>query len=124
MNLMTKSERVSYAFIFVIIATVAWMGLATPLITVLFSYFALNKLNFGKNMRGLAVFLFLILVAAIFYGFVYFIQQAYGAFPKITNTAIHSIVKYANEYQINLPFEDVETFKDVVMESVTNWLKY
>ena len=65
---MTKSERISYAFIALIIITVAWLGLATPLITVLFSYFALRKLHFPKTSRLTAAVLFLTLLAAIFYG--------------------------------------------------------
>ena len=121
---MTKSERISYAFIFGIIVTVAWLGLATPLITVMFSYFALSKLHFGKMPRWISAVLFLALLASIFYGFIFFVRQAFIAFPDIVSRAVPSILKFAEANDIHLPFEDAESLKALAVEGVMAQVRY
>jgi hypothetical protein len=55
---MTKSTKISYVLIALLLLIVCVMHLATPFITVLFSYFALRKLRFGRRGKTLAVVLF------------------------------------------------------------------
>ena len=52
---MTKSTKISYVLIALLLLIVCVMHLATPFITVLFSYFALRKLRFGRRGKTLAV---------------------------------------------------------------------
>ena len=84
---MTRAARFSYFFIVAVIVLAGATHLATPLITVLFSYFALRKLSFGKK-KWFSVLLFFVVVAATLYGFGFLIRQAFIAFPKIAAESI------------------------------------
>src|SRR6266513_2700354 len=64
---MTCATRFSYFFLVAVIVMAAATHLATPLITVLFSYFALRKLYFGKR-KWLSLLLFFVVVSATLYG--------------------------------------------------------
>ena len=59
---MTRAERFSYLFIFLVVAFAALLHLATPLVTVLFSYFALQRLKFTRH-KWLSLVLFVVLVS-------------------------------------------------------------
>ena len=115
---MTKQARISYWFIFVTIVLVGWLHLATPLLTTLFSYFALRKLSFGTTRKWLPVSLFVIVVIGITYGLAHFSNQALKALPKIAETTIPSIIDWAEERDIDLPFTDFQSLKTMAMTAV------
>jgi predicted PurR-regulated permease PerM len=102
---------------------VAWLGLATPFITVLFSYFALQQLSI-RGSKATAILLFFLVVAAAGYGFGYFFHQALHAFPKIAENAIPAIVKFAKEHNLELPFTDLESLKAVALDTVVEEVHY
>lgn len=111
----------SYALLFVILVLVGALHLTTPFIAVLFSYLALNKLNFARP-RWVAVILFLILLAGLFYGFVHFLRRAWFVLPEIVATAIPAVVRFATEHNIELPFEDLESLRALALESMRDGL--
>jgi len=123
MTTVPRSTVISYLAILLLLILVGWLRLATPLLTVLFSYFALTKLRWWR-IKWPAVALFLILVAAIFYGFVLFLRRAFIALPDIVSTAVPIIVHFADRQGIDLPFTDLPTLKDIVLESVRGTLGY
>lgn len=120
---MTKLERNSYIFVAVALVLVGWLKMATLTLTLLFSYFALSKLYFFRR-KWLAVSLFSVLVAAIFYGFVFFVKEALDTLPKIAQTSIPLIIDYAAKRGIDLGFTDLHTLKALLMSSVTEELRY
>lgn len=124
---MTKSARISYGFILLMLVVVAGLHMATPLITALFSYFALTRLGFWKQ-KWLAITLFLLLVVSIFYGFVFFIREALVALPKVAEQSIPSIVEFAEKQGIALPFEDWDQMKKelspLIIENLKGQLHY
>ena len=114
---MTRTARFSYFFIATVIVLAGATHLATPLVTVLFSYFALRKLNFAKR-KWLSVVLFLVVVAATLYGFGFLIRQAFIAFPKIATESIPPIIAYAQSHGIDLPFSDLDSLKAATVDVV------
>ena len=112
-----KSLTVSYAFFILILIAVGVLQLATVFVTVLFAYLALHVLSFGKY-KWTPIGLFLVLLAALFYGFAFFVNHAIIALPEIASTAIPVIVRYATERGIELPFTDMESLKLLALESV------
>lgn len=108
---MSKPRRISYAFMAIMLVLVASMHLATPLLTVLFSLFALNLFNF-QNRKFFASGLFLCLCTAILLGLIYFANQVYFTTPLILDKLIPKIMEYAEQYKLNIPFEDVDSFKE------------
>src|SRR5207248_3984506 len=100
---MTRAARFSYFFLIVVIVLAAAIHLATPLVTVLFSYFALRKLYFGKR-KWLSLVLFFVVVAATLYGLGFLIRQAFIAFPKIASESIPPFIAYSQSYGLQLPF--------------------
>lgn len=117
---MSKPTKISYAFIGALLLLVCVMHLALPFITVLFSYFALQKLQLGRNNKALAVTLFLLLVTAMATGSYLFVRQAYVAFPKIVSTTIPTILEFAGRQGIELPFSDLPSLKVLLRDAVTD----
>lgn len=87
--------------------------MGTLLLSVIFSYFTINKLDFFKP-RGSwpAVAIFVALLAGVSYGLAYFVRETVVALPKIAETAVPVIVKWAGDHQIKLPFADLESLKE------------
>src|SRR5438105_4732253 len=112
---MSKPARFSYLFIGITLVMVGWLHLATPLITAFFAYFALDKLNVARN-RWVAVVLFFMLVSGVFYGFVFFLRQALTTLPQIASVSIPLIIDYARAHGFDLPFDDVESLKALIIE--------
>ena len=114
---MTRAARYSYLFIIGVIVLAGVTHLATPLVTVLFSYFGLRRLNFAKR-KWLSVLFFLVLVAGILSGFGYLIRQAFIALPKIAAESIPPMIAYAQSHGIDLPFSDVDSLKAAIFDMI------
>jgi predicted PurR-regulated permease PerM len=121
---MSRLARYSYVFIVLVLVLVGWLHLATPFITVLFAYFALSKLHFTR-FKWLAVATFVVVMVAFFFGFVVFAKQALIALPNMAEVTIPKVVEYAREeWKIELPFEDVNSLKALIVEGMRAQLKY
>jgi predicted PurR-regulated permease PerM len=107
---MTPAARVSYAFIALVFVLAGASHLATPLVAVLFSYFALRKLRFSRN-RWLSLAIFLVLVAVILYGIGLLITVAVVTLPKIAAESIPPLIAQAQNRGFQLPFSDLESLK-------------
>lgn len=118
-----KSVLISYLAIFLTLFLAGLLHLSSFLITVLFSCLVVSKLCFGRR-KWLAVICFLVLVSGFFYGFVYFLRQAWVALPQIVSTSIPVIVDFAGRHGFDLPFTDLDSLKDLAMESVRDSLGY
>src|SRR5258708_16214675 len=102
-----KPSRFSFWFIVGIIVLAACLHLGGPLVVILFSFFALTKLNFlPKRGRWVAVGLFLFLGAVLVYGLGVFINQMVKALPEISDRAIPAAIEVAKRYQKEFPFTD------------------
>src|SRR5438128_1325743 len=120
---MTGVVRFSYFFVLLVIVVAGWTHLATPLLTVLFSYFALCRLNFWHR-KWLAVLLFLVLVSGLLYGLGFLARRAYFALPKIASESIPPIIAYAKNHGVELPFTDLESLKAAVMDMVKDEFQF
>ena len=118
---MQRSVAISYGVFAALLVLVAVLHLGTPFLAALFCYLALTKLAFwGK--KWIAVTLFLILIAAVFCGFVFVLKRAFVVLPEIVETAIPVVVRYAEQRGIELPFTDIESLRVVALESVRDTL--
>lgn len=116
---MSKPNRISFAFIAIILVLTGWLHMGALLLSVLFSYFIINKFHFMKpGAKWLAVAIYLVLLAALAYALAYFIDQTVKALPKIAERAVPAIIKWATDHQITLPFTDSETLKEKAFEFV------
>ncbi len=120
---MTTTTRYSYLVLVATLAMIGWFGLATPFITVFFSYFALRKIHF-LGRKWLTIAAFLALVAAICLGLAYFVHQAITTLPQVADTSIPLAIKYAKEHRLELPFSDWDSLKEFAMDSVRSELPY
>ena len=114
---MSSAARFSYFFIVAVLILAGLTHLGTPLVTVLFSYFALRKLKFGRR-RWLSITLFAILVALVLYGIGFLIREAVIALPKIAAESIPPAIAYAQSRGFELPFSDLETLKTSILDAV------
>src|SRR5664280_2523078 len=86
----------------------------TLLLTSLFGYYALLLLSFGRH-KILGVAIYVVAVATIGTGLVYFSRQAYVALPEIADTTIPAVVGFAEKKGVELPFTDYESLKTVAL---------
>jgi predicted PurR-regulated permease PerM len=115
----TKPVWLSYAFMAVVLVLVGILHLGFPFIAALFAYLALTKLNFIKRRgRWLPVLIFIILLAAFAYGLGYVINQAVRVLPDVAEQAIPSVIQWAQQHQIELPFTDYDSLKDLALDTV------
>jgi predicted PurR-regulated permease PerM len=115
----TRPVWLSYAFMALVLVLVGVLRLGFPFIAALFAYLALRKLNFIKRRgRWLPVVIFIILVAAFAYGLGYVINKAVRVLPEVAENAIPSLIQWAQQHQIELPFTDYDSLKDVALDTV------
>jgi predicted PurR-regulated permease PerM len=114
-----KPAWFSYGFMAVVLLLVGLLHLGVPFIAALFAFLALTKLNFIRR-RGpwLPVLLFIILLAALAYGLGYVINQAVRVLPDVADQAIPSVIQWAKQHQIELPFTDYDSLKDLALDTV------
>jgi predicted PurR-regulated permease PerM len=114
---MSRPNRVSFGFILLILVLVGWLRMGALLLSVLFSYFVITKLNFLKlRAKWVAVAIFLAVLAALAYALTYFIHATVKALPSIAERAVPAIIEWARVHQIQLPFTDMESLKDQAFE--------
>ena len=121
---MVTPTRLSYAVLAGTIVLAGLFHLGVPLLVVLFSYFALRQLWWVTKRKWLALILFSICVAAIAAAAAYFTRAAVLALPNVADTSIPSASAWAQKRQIELPFWDFESLKQVVIDTVGQEANY
>jgi predicted PurR-regulated permease PerM len=120
-----RPARFSYWFMLGTLVLIGCFHLATPLLVAFFAYLALTKLHFlRRGGRTVAVALFLILVSGAAYALGYFVNHTVKALPEIADKAIPSMIQWARHYQVELPFTDYDSLKDLAFDTVTSQVKY
>ena len=118
---MTLPTRLSYGIVLLLLIAADYLNVATPLVTVFFSYFALRKLDLGER-KWVGVALFLIVLTAIGVGFFFFFKQAIIALPGMAETTIPVVLGWAEKQGIELPFADYESLKLLALNAVKSRL--
>ena len=85
-----------------VLVLTGWLHLGVFLLSILFSYFALTKLNFFKAHKWPGITVFLLLLAGAAYGLGYFIDALITALPAIADKAVPAIIQWAAEHNIHL----------------------
>jgi predicted PurR-regulated permease PerM len=123
---MTRQAKISYWFILLLLLVVGWLHLATPLLAVLFSYFALTQIQRWPVLRNrwMVVATFAVVLLGIAYAVAYFIRQTIIALPKIADTAIPSVIAWAEGQGLDLPFTDYQSLRAIAMETLKEQAHY
>ena len=115
---MITPTRVSYAVLAATLVLAGFLHLGVPLLVMLFSYFAMRQLYFFTRRKWLALTLFVLVVAAIVAAGVYLTRTAILALPDVADTSIPSASAWAQKRQIELPFSDFDSLRQVVVEAL------
>jgi predicted PurR-regulated permease PerM len=110
--------RLSYAVLAATLILAGVLHLGVPLLVVLFSYFALQQLYDLTKRKWLALILFAVVVAGIAAAAIYFTRAAILALPDVADTSIPSASAWALKRQIELPFTDFESLRQVVIQTL------
>src|SRR4029077_20812233 len=121
---MITPTRVSYAVLAATIILAGFLHLGAPLLVVLFSYFALRQLYSLTRRKWLALALFIIAVVGIGAAGVYFTRAAILALPDMADTSIPSANAWAQKRQIELPFTDFDSLRQVVVGALGEEANY
>jgi predicted PurR-regulated permease PerM len=112
---MDQPTRISYAVVLVLGILIVLLHLGTFLLTALFGYLLLQLFCIRGN-RIVSVALFLVTVAGIGAGLVYFSSLAYHTLPRIAEISIPAMVEYAEKKGIDLPFTDYASLRDSALD--------
>jgi predicted PurR-regulated permease PerM len=119
-----QPNRISFVFILAVLVLTGWLQLGVLLLSVLFSYFALCKLDFVKPRgKGAAILMFLALLAGAAYGLGFVIHATINALPAIAEKAVPAIIQWADLHGISLPFTDLNSLKDEAIKTAANEAK-
>jgi predicted PurR-regulated permease PerM len=121
---MITPARLSYGVLALTIILAGLLHLGTPLLVVLFAYFALRQLFYLTKRRWLALILFIVAVVGIAAAAVYFTRAALLALPDVADTSIPSASAWAQKRQIELPFTDFESLRAVVIDTLKEEAHY
>lgn len=121
---MITPTRLSYVVLAATIALAGVLHLGAPLLVVLFSYFALRQLYFLTKRKWLALMLFGVVVAGIAAAAVFLTRAAVLALPNVADTSIPSASAWAQKRQIELPFTDFESLRQVVIDTLGQEANY
>jgi predicted PurR-regulated permease PerM len=115
---MNRPAQISYGVMLAMLLAVAFMGLATPLLTVLFALFALNVFSFKRHSKSFAIALFLVTVGAICLTATFFALETVSAAPKLADRLVPKVLEYAHMHDVELPFTDVQSLMQWVRDEV------
>ena len=115
---MITPARLSYVVLAATIVLAGLLHLGVPLLVVLFSYFALRQLYFLTKRKWLALILFGLVVVAIAAAAVFLTRAAILALPDVADTSIPSASAWAQKRQIELPFTDFESLRQIVIDAL------
>ena len=121
---MITPTRLSYALLAVTIILAGLLHLGAPLLVVLFSYFALRQLYYLTKRKWLALILFSIGMAGLAAAAVYLARAAVVALPDVADTSIPSASAWAEKRQIDLPFWDFESLRQLVVDTLGQEAQY
>src|SRR5256886_3972836 len=121
---MITPTRLSYCVLALTIILAGLLHLGTPLLVVLFAYFALRQLLYLAKRKWLALILFIVVVAGIAAAAVYFTRAAFLALPDVADTSIPSASAWAQQRRIELPFSDFESLRAVVIDTLKEEAHY
>jgi predicted PurR-regulated permease PerM len=121
---MITPTRLSYGVLAATIILAGLLHLGVPLLVVLFSYFALRQLYFLTKRKWLALILFGVVVVGIATAAVFLTRAAVLALPNVADTSIPSANAWAQKRQIELPFTDFESLRQVVIDALGQEANY
>ncbi len=121
---MITPTRLSYGVLAATIILAGLLHLGVPLLVVLFSYFALRQLYFLTKRKWLALILFGVVVAGITTAAVFLTRLAVLTLPNVADTSIPSASAWAQKRQIELPFTDFESLRQVVIDALGQEANY
>lgn len=121
---MSTSARLSYGLLVLTLVLAAALRLGGPLLIALFSYFALRQLLVITKRKWLALFLFILVVAALAFAAVYFTRAAVRALPEMAETSIPSASAWAEARNIELPFTDLQSLRNYIIDSLKEEARY
>ena len=121
---MITPTRLSYVVLAATIIFAGLLHLGVPLLVVLFAYFALRQLYFLTRRKWLALILFGVVVAGIATAAVFLTRAAVLALPDVADTSIPSASAWAQKRQIELPFTDFESLRQVVIDALGQEANY
>ena len=108
---MIDPVKISFAFVVLVFVILGAFDLATPFLTVLFSFFALTKLRF-RQRTWVAIALFLLLAALVLFAMVFFLNRVRVALPDIVSKLVPVISDHAHTFGIELGFKDWDDVKE------------
>lgn len=118
---MNKPKSISFGLMLLIFVAIVWLHLATPLLAALFCYLLLVVLQRAmKGAKWVPVLVFFLLMGGALYALVKFAGHAVVSLPRIADQAFPSIMQWAQQWDIELPFSDFDGLKSVVMDAISS----
>jgi predicted PurR-regulated permease PerM len=117
--------RFSYGFMLVGILLAGWLHLGIPIVAALFSYLTLKKLQVKPSWNPwYATAVFTILLIGMLWALTVFVNRTVKALPEIAQKVVPSVIETAKRYEIELPFTDYDSMREIALDTATSQVKY
>lgn len=121
---MTTSARLSYGLLALTLILAGLLKLGVPLLVAFFSYFALRKILLLTKRKWLALAVFALVAVGIAFAAAYFTRAALRALPEVADTSIPSASAWAEARQMQLPFTDFDSLRDLIVSTLKEEAHY
>lgn len=111
-------RQASHIFFWGLLFIIGFFHLASPLLTILFAFLVLSKLQFISN-KPLALLIYIIAVISVLSLLAWFCFEAVIVLPKVFNKILPIILDYANDWGFELPFNDSNSLKSHVVGEIS-----
>ncbi len=120
-----RPDRLSYAFMLLLVIATAWLHLSVLLVAALFSYLLLSSLTFGNRLpKYLALLLFLTILTGLSFGVWVLMRHTVAVFPGIADKAIPTIIEWSRTYNMDVPFTDFESLRETIVEGAASQMRH
>jgi predicted PurR-regulated permease PerM len=112
---LTREERISFILMTALLLLIGLLHMATLVLTAMFCYLAMRVFSCGGS-KWLGLTIFTVVLVGTSWGLYVFGKQAVVAFPKLAETTIPAIARFAETNSFDLPFTDYPSLKAVVLD--------
>ena len=115
---MTTTQKFSFYFLGIFLLVVGFTQLTAPFILILFSVLALREVNGRLKKSYLTIIVYIMMVTTLLYAVFYAGREAIKSVPEVADKSIPIILEWTSEQGIELPFNDMDSFKTELVHSI------
>lgn len=118
-------RRLAFGAMAAVLVLTAWHGLGYPLLAGLFSFTVLDlahrrlaRLMRESYARWITLLTFVLTASLALLFAVFFLRESMATIPMIVENVLPRVTALADEYHVDLPFENIDELRGIVLEAL------